>query len=375
MSIEKTKPLDISEQLPTHLTQARTLQEVLWVCEGHNVSEDLLLEIEIRAGLVHGTPNPDFNFGSEVVANTISQIEQRIKRLSAEYKQVVRISNKNSREYPYTDLHRILPETLTEELGQESIEPIAIIIPGTFVGPEQLAEFSESLALHGHPILAPEMYPTSSALPDFNLDKPIQNSKVVNAYAGATEAALLRQAEQNPGAKTDLIAYSVGAVAAVATALKHPQTVRSIVLVNPTGLNQSNNSPINLPKTILGAAKHMIQTSLIASTPSFDRTFIKNWAERQKNRGLSEVIDILKEASGTELQDAISYLQVEHGIKVSVVSAADDKQIDSKVSQIKAKEVGADTLLVAGTHTNIGREPNALAAYVSGVIAHINRNN
>jgi len=142
------------------------------------------------------------------------------------------------------DYRMLVVDKPVELVGGRHIEPlenkdgdVVLLIPGFGSGWEGISELGFSLACEGRRVVMPSLpgYGNSSdPSPEYLKNEDFDN-----------EAEVLRQIidkiDLQPGAKVHLIGHSMGSEIMTSFAKNYPDKVSSLVLLNPAGVNESEN--------------------------------------------------------------------------------------------------------------------------------------
>lgn len=319
----------------------------------------------------------------EQLATGIAQLDQVIEEIRereaaafAQYRnEVGEITHPHLRET--VPLHKIesgaLPHATTED--QDERPRNVVLVPGCATGPVQLQQFAVECSLQDdkNVIWAPEVFVPSDAMAEYQpgVESGVPQTEFTSAYAASINATTrtIRENPKTAEAPVDLVAYSAGAVAAIAEAIEHPEQIRSITLVNPAGLtNTSQSELLNSFRVGWGAMRQGIEMwQAKVSTPVRDK-FTEQSSARQEERGNKELMSILQAVSKTDLIPLIRYLQEEHNVRVSVVTSVDDVQFDYDTIRAAATEAGIAFHGVTGLHGEIGNNPSEMARVIADAI-------
>jgi hypothetical protein len=371
-------PAEYNEFL-NDLATAKTGQDIAWLvetyCFGKKVPLFTFLE-DTLLKMTHQRPG-DIDYALlerelPAVKEKIFTIENEAALLAQEY--AIPAAMIQSDSYAPTPLHII--ERFD---GPNERSAATIIAPGCFTGPEQLTEFSVSLAQYGHTVVAPEMFIPHQHQPRSSKEAPIETN-VTTAYHESVASTMRFFTEQYGENTFSLVGYSTGAAAVLKAALEQPSAINSIVLIHPIGLTNTSDSDFaNKLRVAWGGLRHVIQNSKYENTPAFQK-FAAGYAERQSKRGWKEIIDIIETAGEVDIQDILFTLH-QAGVRIGIIHGDGDKQFNATTSEktLGVRDDGTTTrtgseiwtLNESYTHTSIGRQPQAIAAFVHDGLTHL----
>lgn len=374
------------EQFLADLSTTKTFQAVDWLLETQGFGKDspfyqvfatnmAVLTLQAQGEVDFGSLQDTFPAVAERVASINQSRQEAVKQFT---ENTTTLENGSER----VPMHLVYGTD--ESALSETHKPPLVLAPGCFTGPDQLKNFIVALAQLGHTVIAPEMFrPTAETQLQFaehDVDTLVPNTKVTAAYTSAVEASMQQYEVMQPSAESsyNLIGYSTGASAVIKAALRQPEKIASIVLLNPAGLsNTSESAFMNKLKVATSAVKHMMQNGKFENTPSF-QSFCAGYSERQSKRGWREVVDIIDSAGETDLVDAIFTLIHTYGMQIGIIPTEGDKQFDLNAVEAKLQveaegnsaNTDAQVWPLAGhhTHTTIGRNPESLAELVNDTI-------
>jgi pimeloyl-ACP methyl ester carboxylesterase len=348
-----------------------TLHELAWTLEGKaqhaetSFAESITLKRLSDQLFAGDTDSPELKNRPDIQA-MVTKLEQMRMRREVEYEKGTPLTVQPGFEVP---LHRI--EGKDSESPGEGTK--LLIAPGCFNGPLQLRDFAVASAAYGGGVIAPEML-----TPEQGRSAHIENSKdmtdVVSAYRHTLEATMRAVAQGNEHEQVDLLGFSTGAAAVVDAALRNPEKIRQVILVNPIGLNSPESGYLTRMKsTLTGTVAHMkqITDNGLIKSPKYQQ--FASGMPRQAWRGYGEVVEIIHASAKLNLTPLIAELKAK-GVEVTIVMSENDQQFNaSDVGESVAKAPGCGFLVVTGGHTKIGADPQQLAALVADVRSGVMR--
>lgn len=359
------------ETFTEHLESAETLEELVWLAETYDLPDKIVKKLSALAGSHHD--GQDYAIENRELNDRAEKLYQQRQSLNKLFNDSVQTIAHIEDPSLTTITHTIDASSLSKILNREIDQPSILILPGFTSAPKNLRHLATDLAQKGHPSIFPETIVPKAQVPNLREEESygIRNTQLVNAHAGAAEAALCKHLENNRLDKVDVVAHSIGAISAIALALKHPEKIRSVVLIDPAGLSQlSDNTALNALTVPVKASAHLIQSALQKTSPIF-HNFVDDIYKRQRGRGLMEIIKIIIEKSSTHLQEAVAYLTTEKGIPIAVLPSENDQLLNPNRTHDQASEAGAESFMLTGMHTTIGRSGRA-APIIHDTLLHIN---
>lgn len=245
-----------------------------------------------------------------------------------------------------------------------------ILSPGSFTGPKNVEAFAVGLAAHHeNMVVVPEHGLSKNTNPD---DVRTGTTRLMQAYGASIEVGI-KAADSTGNEKMSLVGFSSGAAAIVEAALRNPEKVRSVVLLNPIGV-ALKDSPylMRMFSAVKGSLEHgaMLQERKLLEDPRYAK--FADWVPRQRIRGFGELAELLHMTAKVNLTPLLEEL-TRKGIRVTVLATEDDKLFSLEDME---REVGPDStqngielLVLKGEHTKIGEDPEVMASFVADILS------